>query len=134
MICGMFRLSYSCLRFLRHFYLNNLLSSNIITMYGKDLIYMDSERETKRKQISEIMKQLSWLSQLGLSLIMPLLLCVLGCAFLCNRFDIGGWIFIPGFFFGLGASFTTGYKFYVSEKHKSGKESKKRKRGFNSHI
>lgn len=87
-----------------------------------------------RKQMRDILRQISMLSQFGLSLIMPILICVLLCAWLCSRFDIGGWIFIPGFILGLGASFTTGYKFYMSETRKSGKESSERKRGYNSHI
>ncbi len=64
------------------------------------------------KHLSDIGKNLALLTQLGLSLIMPLLLCLGGCYFLTSRLGIGGWIYIPGFFFGLGGSATTGYKFY----------------------
>lgn len=98
---------------------------------------MDKPNESdneKRKYWSNVLKQISWLSQLGLSIIMPMLICVLICVWLTNRFDIGGWVFIPGFILGLGASFTTGYNFYLSESHKSKKDSNDRKRGFNRHI
>lgn len=95
---------------------------------------MSDSSKDKRKFWANIFKQLSWLTQLGLSIIMPTLICVLICAYLCTHFDIGGWIFIPGFILGLGASFTTGYNFYISESKKSDKESKDRKRGFNSHV
>ena len=50
------------------------------------------------------MSSLSMFSQLGLSLAAPLLLCVLICSWLTGRFGIGTWIYIPGFFFGLGGS------------------------------
>lgn len=95
---------------------------------------MSESRENKRKYWANVLKQVSWLSQLGLSIIMPLLICVLICAFLTIRFDIGGWIFIPGFILGIGASFTTGYNFYISESKKSKKDKDERKRGYNSHV
>lgn len=60
----------------------------------------------------EILKNLSILTQLGLSLIMPVLLCLFLCWFLVNRFGLPGWIFIPGLVLGLGASAVTGWKFY----------------------
>lgn len=86
------------------------------------------------KNFREIGRNLALLTQLGLSLIMPLLLCILACVFLMNRFDIGGWIFIPGFFFGLGASFMTAYKFYTSTSKKAHNESRTDKANFNDHL
>lgn len=58
------------------------------------------------KQWSEIMKNITMLSQLGLSFITPLLLCLALCWFITSRTGIGGWIYIPGFFFGMGGSGT----------------------------
>ena len=95
---------------------------------------MDEKQQKRRKYLSEIAKQLSWLTQLGLSLITPILLCILGCVFLCNKCGVGEWIFIPGFILGLGASFMTGYKFFLSESAKSKKDKDKRKAGFNRHT
>lgn len=86
----------------------------------------------KRSEFNEIIKNVAFLGQLGLSLIMPVLLCIALCVFLSNRFGIGTWIYIPGFVFGLGASFMTAYKFYVSETKKSKKEEKKTV-SFNNH-
>lgn len=79
----------------------------------------------KRGELNDIIKNVAFLGQLGLSLIMPVLLCIALCVFLSNRFNIGAWIYIPGFVFGLGASFMTAYKFYISETKKSKKEEKK---------
>ncbi|MCR5828830.1 MAG: AtpZ/AtpI family protein [Lachnospiraceae bacterium] len=95
---------------------------------------MDDRQQNRRKYLSEVVKQLSWLTQLGLSLITPVLLCILGCSFLCSRFGIGGWIYIPGFILGLGASFMTAYKFYLSESAKGKKDKDKRKPGYNRHT
>ena len=44
-----------------------------------------------------ILKNLSLLSQMGISLAAPLLLCLFLCSWLNSRFMIGGWIYIPGF-------------------------------------
>lgn len=77
------------------------------------------------KQWSEIMKNITMLSQLGLSFITPLLLCLAICWFLTAKTGVGSWIYILGFFFGLGGSGTVAYKFYLSvdkqEKHKKSK-------------
>ncbi len=60
--------------------------------------------------------------QLGLSLLMPLLLCLLLCYILTSRAGFGGWIYIPGFFFGIGGSMMTAYKLYRSEVRKASKK------------
>lgn len=83
------------------------------------------ENLMKRGELNDIIKNVAFLGQLGLSLIMPVLLCIALCVFLSNRFNIGAWIYIPGFIFGFGASFMTAYKFYISETKKSKKEEKK---------
>ena len=51
------------------------------------------------KQWSEIIRNVTMLSQLGLSLITPTLLCLAVCWLIVSRTGVGGWIFIPGFFF-----------------------------------
>ena len=58
------------------------------------------------KQWSEIMRNVTMLSQLGLSFITPLLLCLALCWFIISKTGVGGWIYIPGFFFGMGGSAT----------------------------
>jgi len=85
------------------------------------------------KQFGEIYKNLVLLTQFGISLIAPLLLCLGLCWWLSSSFDIGGWIFIPGFFFGLGGSGMTAYKLYLSVKNRQEKEQTKKKISFNSH-
>ena len=79
----------------------------------------------KRGELHEIAKHIALLSQLGLSIIMPLLLCIALCWYLTTYHNVGLWVYIPGFFFGLGGSAMTVYKFYLSEIRKSKKEEKK---------
>lgn len=73
------------------------------------------------------------LSQLGLSFITPLLLCLAACWWLNVYIGVGGWVYILGFFFGLGGSFTVAYKLYLSVMSRQKKEEKKKKVFFNRH-
>ena len=71
------------------------------------------------KDWMQISQRLIMLGQLGLSL-------------LISRLGIGLWIYFPGFLFGLGGSFMTGYKFWQSVINKDKKE-EDAPPAFNSH-
>ena len=89
----------------------------------------------RQKDLMKVFRQLAMLSQFALSLITPLLLCLGICWWLVNHFGLGGWIFIPGFFFGLGGSGTVAWKFYKAQigAEKKEEESRKDKVSFNRH-
>lgn len=72
----------------------------------------------------EAVKNLALISQLGLSLMMPLLLMLFLCNFFVEKYSLPSWIYLPGLLFGLGGSGMTAYKFYLA----FGKEGEKRKR------
>lgn len=84
------------------------------------------------KEWSKAFRNLSILSQFGLSLAMPLLLCLFVAYQLREHFHLSYWIYLPAFFFGLAASFMTAYKFYLSVSEKEKKQEKK-DRAFNQH-
>jgi hypothetical protein len=89
------------------------------------------------KGMSKLVGQFAMVGQLGLSLIMPLLMCLFVCYLLTTRVSAPGWVYIPGFIMGLGSSWMTAYKVYLSVTKKE--EKKKLKRGkdevnFNRHI
>lgn len=86
------------------------------------------------KKWADILKNISILTQFGFSLITPLLMCLAFCWWLSSRWGIGGWIFIPGFFFGMGGSGMVAYKLYLSVTNRQKKEKKKPKISFNRHI
>lgn len=88
------------------------------------------------KRFKEVYQNILMLSQLGLSFIMPLLLCLGLCWFLTAKAGAGVWVYIPGFFFGLGGSFMTAYKFYAAAVKQEEKkaETKKKKVSFNKHL
>ncbi len=87
------------------------------------------------KQWAEIVKNLSLLTQFGLSLITPLLLCLAVCWLLTSKAGLGGWVYIPGFILGLGGSGMVAYKLYLSVERRQKKEQEKEKDkvSFNRH-
>lgn len=78
------------------------------------------------KDWANISQRLIMLGQLGLSLMMPLLICLGACYLLTSRAGLGLWVYFPGFIFGLGGSFMTAYKMWISvsarEKERGGQE------------
>lgn len=88
----------------------------------------------KRAELNSIVKHVALLGQLGLSVLMPLLLCLAFCWYLNTKHNVGLWIYLIGFFFGIGSSFMTAYKFYQNEIQKEKKENKKKRVSFNRHV
>lgn len=88
------------------------------------------------KNWSEIIRNLTMLTQFGLSFITPLLLCLAGCWWLVSHGGIGLWIYIPGFFFGMGGSGMVAYKMYrmITARKVRKEEKNKPKASFNSHV
>ncbi|WP_292191290.1 AtpZ/AtpI family protein [Butyrivibrio sp.] len=89
------------------------------------------------REISKLLGQFAMVGQLGLSLLMPLLLCLFGCYLLVTKLSVGAWVYIPGFILGLGGSMTTAYKVYQSVVHREEKEKSKKDPGevyFNKHV
>lgn len=81
----------------------------------------------------EIMKHVSLLTQLGLSLTVPPVLCLLVCSHLADRYGLGSWVYVPGFILGFGSSCVTAWKLYRAQMKKEKKKEKERD-SFNRHI
>jgi hypothetical protein len=89
----------------------------------------------KTTDFSKLMAQFAMVGQLGLSLVTPLLICIFACYMLTTRLGVGGWVYILGFFFGLGGSMTTAYKVYLEvNKKNEGKKRDEKEVSFNKHI
>ncbi len=89
----------------------------------------------KTTDFSKLMAQFAMVGQLGLSLVTPLLICIFACYMLTTRLGVGGWVYILGFFFGLGGSMTTAYKVYLEvNKKNAGKKRDEKEISFNKHI
>ena len=85
------------------------------------------------KQVSEMVLAVTMIKQRGLAFITPLLLCLALCWFIISKTGVGVWVYIPGFFFGMGGSATVAYKFYLSINKQQKKKHKKDKIYFNRH-
>ncbi|MGN8632017.1 AtpZ/AtpI family protein [Blautia sp. HCP3S3_G3] len=85
------------------------------------------------KNWADIWKNITLLTQFGLSFITPLFICLGVCWWLSVHMGVGGWVFIPGFFFGMGGSGMVAYKFYLSVTARDKKDRKKPKVFFNKH-
>ena len=86
------------------------------------------------KQWNNILKNISLLTQFGLSMITPLLLCLFICWYLNTRLGLPAWVYVVGFFFGLGGSGMVVYKFFLSVKKEEKKDKKKTRISFNDHV
>ena len=97
------------------------------------MVFFQKGGKKDPSDLNEILRNLVLLSQLGLSLVTPLLFCIGICWWLTVRFGAGGWVFIPGFFFGLGGSAMTGYKVYLAHSKDQKKDDRGGKVFFNRH-
>jgi len=58
-------------------------------------------------------KNLTLLTQLAISLLTPIIMCIFRCTWLKNKFGLGNWIIIFGILFGLGSGLLSVWKFMV---------------------
>ena len=84
--------------------------------------------------LMRIVKYLAWLTQFGLSVVAPLLLCVLGSVWLRNRFDVGGWIVVVGIFLGIGGAVSGLWSSLKQINREAKQEDKKDSISFNDHL
>lgn len=62
-------------------------------------------------ELQRILRCVSYLTQFGLSVVMPILLCVLFAVWLCGRYGIGEWLIAVFLFVGLVSAGCGFYKF-----------------------
>ncbi len=86
------------------------------------------------KDLSKIIRQLTLVGQLGLSLATPLLLCLFVCYLLTSKLSAPAWIYIPGFILGIGSSMMTAWKFYTAVVSRDNKKKKDSTVSFNDHV
>ena len=81
----------------------------------------------------ELMKNLTMLTQFGISLITPTLLCLVVSWLLYARVGLGGWVFVPGFLFGLGSSAMVAWKLYIFVMKQEERQQKQKRVSYNKH-
>lgn len=83
--------------------------------------------------LNKLFSELVWLTQLGFSLLTPLLLCP-GLAWVCiEKWSWPLWVMIPAFVLGLGGSVASFLEFYKYTQKKAEKSEKKAPAAYNHH-
>ena len=79
------------------------------------------------------MSAIVWLTQFGISVVGPVVLCVWGAVWLRNRFDLGAWIVIAGVLLGLGGAATSLWSSLKAMDRQAKSDDKDSGVGFNDH-
>ena len=85
----------------------------------------------KKSPFFAIMQSLSYLTQLGFSLVTPPLIFFFAAYYLQNRFDWGGWVWVAAVIFGFGGAAASFSNFAKFVKRKADKESQAPPTAFN---
>lgn len=89
------------------------------------------------KSVAQALEDLIWVTQLGLSLMMPLLLFMGLCYWLTTAQGVGSWVYIPGLVLGIGAGCSSFWSFWkLVQSRNAQKEKQKEKKqviSFNQH-
>lgn len=79
------------------------------------------------------LENLVWVTQLGFSLLFPLVCILGGCWWLNTQRGVGGWIYLPGLFLGLAVGGSTFWKLAKRWLGQAKKDSRERPAGYNKH-
>lgn len=82
----------------------------------------------------KMMQDLTWLTQLGISITAPPLLCALGAGWLISRFGWPGWVMLPALLLGLGGAAASMWGFYRHAQLKAQKAKRSAAPAFNQHL
>lgn len=81
----------------------------------------------------KFLNHLMWISQLGFSILTPLVLCIGIAYWLQNKFNLGAWIMVLGIVLGLGAAASAAWSFSRIVSRQAEKKKKDETISFNSH-
>ena len=80
---------------------------------------------------------ITWVFQLGFSLLFPPVCCAAACWWLTVRLGVGYWVWVPGMVLGLAvaaATFASFVRYWIRQQDKEDKAAQTpRRRGFNGH-
>ena len=87
--------------------------------------------DNKPKNI-QILKNLSLLTQVGLTVACPLIICIWGGSWLKTRFNLGDWVVLLGIILGIGSS-VSGLAEFIRQQSRRAKKSTSNPTSFNKH-
>ena len=79
------------------------------------------------------LEDLVWLTQLGLNMLLPLVMCLGGCWWAVSHWGWPMWVYLPAVLLGLAAG-AQNFWVFVKERLDRSKKDKPRRTGFNSHL
>ena len=79
------------------------------------------------------LKNIVWLTQLGLSIAAPIVLCVLGSVWLMDRFQLGAWVIALGVLLGVGGAFSSLWRSLKAMDREARSDDQDSGVGFNQH-
>lgn len=85
------------------------------------------------KSFMNFFQIMTLVTQFTVSLLTPIILCLLLCYYIQTKTGCGLWIYIPGFITGFCTAFMVAYKLYLQVLKKDKKENRQRT-SFNRHI
>jgi hypothetical protein len=85
------------------------------------------------KRFYHLLEDLVWVGQLGLSLVLPPVLCLLGCWWLTRHTAAGVWVYLPGLVLGVGAAVVTFKSFWKMMLQRAKKDGDDHPVSFNKH-
>ncbi len=101
---------------------------------------LEEQPSTHRKEGSwtvkgwyKALEDLVWLTQLGLNMLLPLVLCLGGCWWAVSHWGWPMWVYLPAVLLGLAAG-AQNFWVFVKERLERSKKDKPRRTGFNSHL
>ena len=89
-------------------------------------------RKNALKGWYKALEDLVWLTQLGLNILLPLVLCLAGCWWAVDRWNWPEWLFLPAVLLGLAAGAQNFWVFAKERLDRTKNETSKRV-GFNHH-
>lgn len=81
-----------------------------------------------------IFSQLAMVTQFGISLISPVVLCVLGAVWAQQRWQLGAWVVIVGILLGIGGMCMTFYQLYRRYTARKDRKEDAAPKSFNKHM
>lgn len=78
------------------------------------------------------LEDIVWLTQLGLNMLLPLVLCLAGCWWAVNNWQWSEWIYLPAILLGLASGAQNFWQFAKERMERTQKE-KNHRVGFNTH-
>ena len=89
--------------------------------------------KTALKGWYKALEDLVWLTQLGLNMLLPLVMCLGGCWWAVSHWGWPMWVYLPAVLLGLAAG-AQNFWVFVKERLDRSKKDKPRRTGFNSHL